>query len=137
MTTPRTAMTFHERTMRLTEASVALRRRLTPHPSECPVNESGEHETYGGLCHCGWSRNHPVAGSAVAPDRQELTVMLVAIEEAAVAAYRSQLVSAVGELPRWACGPEGEDQDAAGWLLDRAAVLRLLAALTEPESVPA
>lgn len=74
---------LHERAMSLTEASVALRRRLTPHWSECPVNESGRHELYGGICHCGWSEGDTHAGSAVAPDRAELTVMLVAIEDAA------------------------------------------------------
>lgn len=76
---------LHERVMNLTPESVRLRRRLSPDPSECPVNDDGHHDTYGGICHCGWSSGRPdVAGRAIAPDRQELSVMLADIEASAV-----------------------------------------------------
>jgi hypothetical protein len=68
-----------------TEASVKLRRRLTPVAAECPVSETGLHETYGGICHCGWTYRDDLRGNAREPDRAELTKMLLAIEDEAAA----------------------------------------------------
>lgn len=117
-----------------TEAGRTLMDRLAPErdPWRCPLPDSnGEHATYGGICHCGWSRNDPERpGQAAAPDLVALSGSLAAIEAEAradalrEAADRVRALRGHDQLP-------GYDNTEQRWV-DRAAVLAILAPEPQP-----